>query len=228
MAFFLTSRDAFVLVGKSHLCPMDLVYGLDLIGTFVFAISGAVTAASKRFDLFGALVIAFVTAVGGGTLRDLLIGSQPVGWMGDANYLYVIGLGMAAYMLFRKGILRLRRTLFLFDTIGIGLFTILGIEKTLAYGLSPLIALMMGLVSAVFGGVVRDTLCNVEPLIFRGEIYATACLAGGLCYLGLQEVDGFAAYATIGSILVVIAIRMLAVRFHWTLPVLPDPSPEGK
>ncbi len=201
---------------------MDPVYALDLAGTFVFAISGAGTAASKRFDAFGALVIAFVTAVGGGTLRDVLIGSQPVGWMGDPHYLWAIGGGMLAYLLFRERILRLRRTLFLFDTVGIALFTILGIEKTLGLGLPPHIALLMGMVSAVFGGVVRDTLCNVEPLIFRGEVYATACLAGGLCYLGLQRVPGLETYALIGSVLLVFGLRTAAVRWHWRLPVVHD------
>ncbi len=201
---------------------MDLVYALDLAGTLVFAISGAGTAASKRFDVFGALVIAFVTAVGGGTLRDVLIGSQPVGWMKDPNYLLVIGAGMLIYMIFRERILRLRRTLFLFDTVGIALFTVLGMEKTLDQGLSGGIALMMGMVSAVFGGVVRDTLCNVEPLIFRGEVYATACLAGGLCYLGLNSIPEAQTYALLGSVVLVFALRTLAVRFHWTLPIVHD------
>jgi uncharacterized membrane protein YeiH len=201
---------------------MDLIYALDLAGTLVFAISGAGTAASKRFDVFGALVIAFVTAVGGGTLRDMLIGSQPVGWMLDPNYLFAIAGGMLIYMGFRDRILRLRRTLFLFDTVGIALFTILGIEKTLDYGLSMGLALMMGVVSAVFGGVVRDTLCNVEPLIFRGEVYATACLAGGLCYLGLNSIPEAKTYALLGSIAVVFVLRTLAVRYHWTLPVVHD------
>ncbi|MCL4158365.1 UNVERIFIED_CONTAM: hypothetical protein GTU68_017856, partial [Idotea baltica] len=161
---------------------MDLIYFFDLAGTLVFAISGVLTAANKKFDIFGAFVIAFVTAVGGGTLRDMMIGSHPVGWMTDSNYLVLIGIAVPISYLFRSFIQRLRRTMFLFDTIGIGLFTILGLQKTLELGLSPVVALLMGTVSAVFGGVVRDTLCNEVPLIFRKEIYATACLAGGLLY----------------------------------------------
>ena len=156
----------------------QLIYILDLTGTFVFAISGTLTAINKKFDIFGAAVIAFVTAVGGGTIRDLLIGSQPVGWMRDLNYLVVIAAAVPISLLFRHYILKLRRTMFLFDTIGIGLFTILGLQKTLSFGLAPVVALMMGIVSAVFGGVVRDILCNEVPLIFRKEIYA--CLEG--CY----------------------------------------------
>ena len=129
---------------------MSLIYTLDLIGTFVFAISGMLAAAEKRFDLFGAAVIAFVTAVGGGTVRDLLIGKTPVGWMKDLNYLVCIGSAIPVTLLFRTYIQRLRKTMFLFDTIGIGLFTVLGLKSTLAIGLSPVIALMMGMVSAVF------------------------------------------------------------------------------
>ncbi|MEM9821242.1 MAG: trimeric intracellular cation channel family protein, partial [Bacteroidota bacterium] len=152
-----------------YLSRMTLIYIIDLLGTLVFAISGALAAANKRMDVFGASVIAFVTAVGGGTIRDVLIGSQPVGWMKDLNYLLMIGIGIGFAFLFKKGIQQLRRTFFLFDTVGIGLFTILGLQKTLGLGLSPVIAVMMGTVSAVFGGVLRDTLSNEIPLIFRKE-----------------------------------------------------------
>ena len=161
----------------------DLVYFIDLGGTLVFAISGWLTASKMKMDPFGASVIAFITAVGGGTLRDLLIGSQPVGWMVDQNYLLMIGAGILLGYLFRQQLQKLRKTMFLFDSIGIGLFTILGIEKTLLYGLTPVIAIMMGTVSAVFGGVLRDTLANEVPLIFRSEIYATACLLGGIIFI---------------------------------------------
>ncbi len=196
---------------------MDIIYALDLIGTLVFAISGTLTAMTRKFDLFGAAVIGFVTAVGGGTIRDILLGSQPVGWMLDLNYLFIIVAGVILSYLFRTRIQRLRRTMFLFDTIGIGLFTILGVQKTLTFGLSPVIAVMMGTVSAVFGGVVRDTLSNIIPLIFRQEIYAMACVAGGVLFLvlkktGLPQHWGIA--LTIGFIIV---LRIVAVRRKWTL-----------
>jgi len=199
---------------------MDLIYGLDLAGTFVFAISGTITAAEKRFDPFGAAVIALVTAVGGGTLRDLLIGATPVGWLKDTNYLLLIVLAVPVTWLMKKFILRLRRTMFLFDTIGIGLFTIMGLQKTLDAGLSPSIAIVMGTVSAVFGGVVRDTLCNEIPLIFRREIYATACLTGGGLYLLLRQMSVNHDPAMVTAIGFVILIRSLAVRYHWSLPAL--------
>ncbi len=197
-----------------------MIYFLDLLGTFVFAISGTATAADKKFDLFGAAIIALVTAVGGGTIRDLLIGNTPVGWMRDLNYLAAIGLAVPVTFFFKTVLLRMRRTLFLFDAIGIGLFTILGLQKTLAAGLSPVVAVLMGTVSAVFGGVVRDILCNEVPLIFRKEIYATACIAGGVLYflldwLGLEYHVNVA--ATVGFI---ILVRVLAVRWGWGLPVV--------
>lgn len=197
---------------------MTLIYLLDLIGTFVFAISGVLTAAKQKFDIFGAAVIAFVTAVGGGTIRDLLINSHPIGWMKDLNYLYIILLAIPISFFFRPYIQRLRRTLFLFDTIGIGLFTVLGIQKTLALGLSPIIAVLMGTVSAVFGGVVRDTLCNEVPLIFRKEIYATACIAGGVVYIGLSHFIAQGQLLVFCTALFIIIMRLLAVHYKWALP----------
>lgn len=196
---------------------MNFIYWVDIIGTFVFAISGTLAANYKKFDVVGATVIGMVTAIGGGTLRDLLIGSTPVGWMKNDIYVYVILVAIPFSFLFKKQILKLRRSMFLFDTIGIGLFTILGINKTLALGLSPLVALLMGVTSAVFGGVIRDVLCNEVPLIFRKEIYATACLAGGIIYLLLEKMSLFENWNMIISIFVVMIIRILAVRYHWSL-----------
>ena len=164
---------------------MNWIYAIDLIGTLVFAISGVLAGLDKKFDLVGAGILGLVTAVGGGTLRDVLIGETPVGWMKDLNYLYLILLALPLSYLFKTYILRFSRSMFLFDTIGIGLFTILGFEKTIGVGLSPIIAILMGSVSAVFGGVIRDVLSNEIPLIFRKEIYASACLAGGAFYLCL-------------------------------------------
>lgn len=199
---------------------MDIIYSLDLIGTFVFAISGTLTASAKKFDLFGAFVIALVTAVGGGSIRDVLIGSHPVGWMKDLNYLYLIMITVPISYFFRQYIRKLRKTMFLFDTIGIGLFTILGYQKTIDLGLSPVIAIMMGTVSAVFGGVVRDTLCNEVPLIFRKEIYAMACVLGALLFFVLNQ---FLPYRQLNmgiTIAFIILIRVLAVKRNWGLPVI--------
>ena len=197
---------------------MNFIYALDLIGTFVFAISGMLAASQKQLDIFGAAVIAFVTAIGGGTIRDLLIGNTPVGWMRDLNYLGCIALAIPVSFLFKGYILKLRRTMFLFDTIGIGLFTILGVKTTLSVGLSPIIAIMMGTVSAVFGGVLRDVLANEVPLIFRKEIYATACILGGRSYLLLKETRLEENWSVFITVLVVIFIRVIAVKKKLHLP----------
>ncbi|HAA12225.1 MAG TPA: hypothetical protein DCE41_11205 [Cytophagales bacterium] len=196
---------------------MDYIYVLDLIGTLVFAMSGALAADEYRLDFFGASVIAFVTAVGGGTIRDVLIGSTPVGWMEDLNYLYCIGAGVVVAWFFKSWVQKLRRTLFLFDTIGIGIFTVLGLTKTLGLGLAPIVALLMGMVSAVFGGVLRDTLTNEIPLIFRREIYATACLSGGLVYLLAQGAGLPDQWCLLLGAGTTIALRVLAVLRGWTL-----------
>lgn len=196
----------------------ELVYIIDLAGTFVFAVSGWLLASKKQLDFFGASVIAFVTAIGGGTIRDLLIGSQPVGWLQDVNYLMTIGLGILAGMFFKRVFERLRKTMFLFDSIGIGLFTILGIQKTLAFGLPPIVAIIMGTISAVFGGVLRDTLVNEIPLIFRKEIYATVCLVGGGLYLLLGQFEVHSDFQMIITILFIIAVRILVVVKNWSLP----------
>ncbi len=197
----------------------DLLYAIDLVGTFVFAISGVITSIKRKVDAFGASVIGFVTALGGGTLRDLLIGSTPVGWMTNNHYLIAVGAGVLVAFFMRNKIAGWRRTMFIFDTIGIGLFTILGLEKTLQIGLSPIIALMMGTVSAVFGGVVRDVLVNRIPLIFRKEIYAMACVAGGVVYLLLRHFSEDEYWPIFVSITVVITLRRIAVMRNWSLPV---------
>lgn len=197
---------------------MDIIYFFDLAGTFVFAISGALTAIQRKLDIFGSSVIALVTALGGGTLRDILIGRQPVGWLLDNNYLLIIAAGIAVSYIFGQRVQRLRKTLFLFDTIGIGLYTILGLERTLGLGLSMPIAVIMGTVSAVFGGVIRDVLCNEVPLIFRKEIYATACIAGGILFLLLTELTLGRDAAMLITVFFIIILRTLAVKYKWHLP----------
>jgi len=191
---------------------------LDILGTIAFAISGVLVAMDKRLDLFGLLIIAFVTAIGGGTLRDLLIGNTPVVWMRDATYMITIGVTVVLAILFSGRLKYLRKSLFLFDTIGIGLFTMIGIEKGLEVGLLPIMCTALGTMTASFGGVLRDILCNEIPVIFRKEIYATACIMGGLSYFLLDALGSPDKYSYIVAILVVILIRLLAVRFGISLP----------
>lgn len=198
----------------------NLLYILDIVGTLVFAVSGTIAASERKMDPFGAAVIAFITAVGGGTIRDVLIGSVPVGWMLNLHYLYAIIAGILLTFFLKKQIMKLHKTMFLFDAIGIGLFTLLGLQKTLAAGLSPLVAVMMGTVSAVFGGVLRDIFSNRIPLIFRNEIYATACISGGLLFLLLKYLGIDELICILGAMVFVILLRILAVRFKWYLPTL--------
>ena len=199
----------------------EVLYILDLIGTLVFAISGSMAASSKKLDLFGAAFIAFVTAVGGGTVRDLLLGTTPVGWMQDTMYIYVILSGVGITFLFKAVVRKLRKTLFLFDTIGIGVFTILGLSKALILEVPAPIAVMMGMFSAVLGGVIRDILINEIPLIFRKEIYAMACVAGGTAFVFLQDVLSFE-WNVVATILLIIAIRIVVIKFKIGLSEIDD------
>jgi uncharacterized membrane protein YeiH len=196
-----------------------LIPFIDVVGTFVFAISGTQTAIDKKLDPFGASVIAFATALGGGTVRDLLLNLRPV-WIQEERLLITVFVAVVVTLLFRKEIGRFRRTMFLFDTVGIALFTVLGMEKALRLGVPALIALVMGVVSAVFGGVVRDILCNEIPLIFRREVYATACLAGGASYLLMRLAPVPAGVPVWIAIGIIILIRVLAVRLKWAFPNL--------
>jgi uncharacterized membrane protein YeiH len=193
---------------------------LDIIGTMAFAMSGALTAMNKKMDPFGVFIIAFVTAVGGGTLRDIMIGRTPVGWMLDLKYVYVIIIGFILAIIFRKKFDRLRTSLFLFDTIGLGVFTLIGLEKGMNIGLHPVICVALGTMTACFGGVIRDILCTEIPVIFRREIYATICILGGIVFFILRKfnLENDVLYLT--TSLVIISVRLMAVKFKWYLPTL--------
>lgn len=191
---------------------------IDILGTIAFAISGVLVAMEKRLDLFGVLIIAFVTAIGGGTLRDLLIGNTPVIWMRDLTYVSTIFITVVFAILFVNQLKYLRKSLFLFDTIGIGLYTMLGVEKGLEAELLPIMCIFLGTMTACFGGVIRDILCNEIPVIFRKEIYATACILGGASYFLLVSLTLHETYAYIAAICVVITLRLLAVKFGISLP----------
>ena len=192
---------------------------IDILGTVAFAASGVYAAMQKRLDVFGVLIIAFVTAVGGGTIRDIMVGDTPVSWIRNINYSIIILSTVVVVIIFKSSIFRnFKKTLLVFDSIGLGFFTILGIQKGLMYGLNPAICIALGTVTGCFGGVIRDISLNTIPLIFQKEIYATACIIGGAVYFLLiktplnVEVIGWI------SIFIVFLIRMLAVRFDWRLP----------
>lgn len=199
---------------------MDLQYVFELIGTFVFAISGALAIREKEHDLFGAGFTGFITAIGGGTLRDILLDSYPLVWIGNVQVLYAILAGVFAAFIFPRFLSQLRKTFFLFDTLGIGFFTVLGVEKALSLGFRPEIAAIMGMFSAVMGGVIRDTLTNEIPILFRKEIYASACLAGAVFYLVMDYFGLERNYNLFISMALVVGIRLIAMKYKLSLPRL--------
>jgi len=197
---------------------MTLFNVLDILGIISFAISGSLVAMRKKLDPFGVFIIAFATSVGGGTLRDVLIGAQPVFWMKNTSVIYII---MASYffaIIFRRKLKYLNKSLFLFDTIGLGLYTIMGTEIGLKANFHPVVVISIATMSASFGGVIRDILCNEVPVIFRKEIYATACVFGSMTYLVLHNFGFNETIVYVATSLMVISIRLIAVLFKLSLP----------
>ena len=193
---------------------------IEVIGTFAFAISGIRLAAFHRFDWFGAYTVGLVTAIGGGTLRDLLLGID-VFWMQTWIYLGVTAVSLAVVILFRKLLVSSNRMLFIFDTLGLALFVVIGIQKSLAEDYPMWVAIVMGGITGSFGGVLRDILINQEPLFFRKDIYATACLAGGLVYWLMMLIpDASPLVPQICCAVTVVGLRVLAVHYNWSLPLL--------
>lgn len=192
---------------------------IEILGTLAFAISGIRLASAKRFDWFGAYVVGFTTAIGGGTLRDLMLSVTPF-WMLDPTYMVVTAAALLLVVGFGRYLIRLNNTFFIFDAIGLGLFTVVGIEKTLSADFQLWVAVIMGTITGAAGGVLRDILINEVPLIFRKEIYALACVFGGVVF-GLCQWAGLSGgglqVVTAAS---VIAARVVAVRFRLRLPVL--------
>ena len=198
----------------------DFLTIIDILGTLAFAISGASMAMQKQLDIFGVLICSFATAIGGGTLRDMLIGDLPVTWLANEMIILVILGGALLAALFRQRVNRFSKTLFLFDSLGLGLFTMVGIQKGLGHGFSPGIAISLGTITACFGGVIRDVLLNHVPLIFRKEIYASACIAGGILYYVLLQMDFSGNVVQTACILAIVIIRIIAVKFDLSLPTL--------
>jgi uncharacterized membrane protein YeiH len=191
---------------------------IEVLGTTAFAISGASHAIHKKLDVFGILIIAFVTSIGGGTVRDVLLGDLPVAWMRNELTIGVILVSAFATMLFDGHLKKLTTTLFLFDSLGLGLFTLVGIEKGLQYGFSAGMSVALGTITGCFGGVVRDVLLNNVPVIFRKEIYASACIAGGILFFALHWVGATDRIAQISCMFAIVLIRIIAVRFHLSMP----------
>lgn len=196
----------------------DLISILDLLGTFAFAISGIRLASGKNMDWFGAYVIGLVTAIGGGTTRDLLL-DVTVFWIQDPSYLLTTAAALLVTLLFKEKIMRWGKPLFLFDTIGLGLFTVVGIGKSMEAGLPSWACILMGTITGSLGGVIRDVLINEVPLLFRRDIYALACVAGGIVFFICQKTELRSLSELLGASSVIL-IRMVAVKFHIHLPTL--------
>ena len=192
---------------------------IEILGTAAFAISGIRLAAAKRFDWFGAYVVGLVTAIGGGTLRDVLLDLN-VFWMLSPVYLVVTFISLVAVIVFRRALVGGMRTLFLFDAIGLALFVVVGVQRTIAAGLPMWVAIVMGTITGSFGGIIRDILINEQPLFFRKDIYATACLAGGVVYWLLSYLKISDLVPQIACAVVVIGLRIAAVHYNWSLPIL--------
>ena len=197
----------------------SFVQVLDFIGTFAFAISGIRLASAKRFDWFGAYVVGFVTAIGGGTIRDLLLDVTP-GWMTDPIYLICTGMALIWVILFSKSLIHLHNTFFIFDSIGLALFTVVGLGKSLSLGYPIWVAIIMGSITGAAGGVFRDVFINEIPLIFRKEIYAMACVVGGAAYWICYALHAEPYLAQIICGVTVFVTRILAVKYKICLPIL--------
>jgi uncharacterized membrane protein YeiH len=192
---------------------------IDILGTFSFAVSGAFAAMEKKLDPFGVLILAFITAVGGGTVRDLLIGDTPVAWLQRPSIGWVIVAGAAGALFFGRRLKKIQSLLTSFDALGLGLFTIIGIQKGLLHHLSPGVCIALGTITGCFGGVMRDIVLNKVPLIFQKDIYASASILGGIAYFLLIHLTIPDTIGAAISIVLIFATRMLGIRYRWHLPV---------
>ncbi|HYE54243.1 MAG TPA: trimeric intracellular cation channel family protein [Chitinophagaceae bacterium] len=196
----------------------DILNLIDILGTIAFTVAGVSAAMQKRLDIFGILVIAFITALGGGTLRDVIIGDLPVVWIRDIRYPLIITAGTVAAIVFHRFLRNWRNTLLVFDALGLGLFTIVGLQKGIEHGFHPATNIALGTITGCFGGVIRDVILRNIPLIFQKEIYATACIVGGCSYFLLQLTSVNQGFIEMISISIIVVIRLLSVWLGWRLP----------
>lgn len=192
---------------------------LNLLGTFAFAVSGIRLASGKQIDWLGAYIIGLATAIGGGTIRDLLLGVTPF-WMLDSKYFITTGVALLATLVFKEKLFRWKNTILMFDAIGLGLFTVVGISKSIEAGLPMWVCIVMGTITGALGGVIRDVLLNEVPLLLRKDIYALACVAGGVVYFVCIYLNLSKNLTELIAALIVIFVRVIALKFHIQLPVL--------
>lgn len=198
--------------------PDILLYLLDMVGVIACAIAGTLLAQHKGFDISGCILVAMVNAIGGGTLRDMALDRHPLFWMTDLNYVIVITVTSLILQIFFHLYHKIDNALKLFDAIGLAAFSVIGFKIALTQDMAPLIAVMMGVWTAILGGLLRDIICNEIPLVLQREIYITASVAGSVTYLVLQYFGVSAGVNEFIMLFVIFFIRMLALRFDWHLP----------
>ena len=194
---------------------------IEVLGTFTFVVSGIRQASAKHFDWFGGFVCGIAVAIGGGTIRDVMLGVTPF-WMTSSLYMSCAVLALLFTVVFSRSLKKLDNAWFVFDTLGLGLFTVAGIQKTLECGHPFWVAIIMGCITGSAGGVMRDVFLNNIPVIFQKEVYATACVAGGFIYWGLALLNISVTWMAAITFVVVCSIRFLAVKYHITFPKLKD------
>lgn len=207
------------MITMQDLRQVQLVDVIEFLGTIAFAISGIRLASAKKFDWFGAIVVGFVTAIGGGTLRDILLDVTPF-WMQSSIYLWGTVLAFLIVVLFRKFLVHLNNTIFWFDCIGLGLFVVVGYEKTMMLGYAVWVCIFMGTITGIVGGILRDILINEIPIIFTQELYAVACIIGGIIFAILIYFGVDLSSTEIITAVAIVIVRILAIRFSWRLPTL--------
>ena len=198
---------------------MTILQIITYVGIFVFALTGALKARAAKMDILGGLIMAFVTAYGGGTLRDLLLGIRPINWLNDNIAVILVVLGTGITFLIKDHLNRFRRTIFFTDSIGLGLFTAAGIDVAVKSGANETYSIIMGVMTATFGGVIGDVLSNQVPTVFkRGELYATTCVVGGLVYILMRNLHIDSDLKLIACVFTVVGLRIYSKRKRLTLP----------
>lgn len=197
---------------------MTLLYLFDLLGTFAFAISGAIAGVRKDMDLYGVTVLGIVTAVGGGTIRDVVVGRIPPFIFADTNYLFISILGSVIVFFFSKYVEKLKNSLSTMDALGLGVFTVIGISVGIDYNIGYFGAIIMGVMTGTVGGMIRDILQGEVPMVLKKEIYASACIFGGIVFIGLDFIGFYKTFNVILCATIVFVIRMTAIYKNWNLP----------
>lgn len=202
----------------NHLPSEEIIYLFDILGVIACAVAGTIVAKRKSGDILGAIFIAFVAAIGGGSFRDILLDNHPIFWMTKPSYLVVIIVTSLITQVLFHYVEKIDKPLRLFDALGAAAFTVIGIEVGLANQATPVVAILMGITTATAGGIMRDIICNDMPILLQREIYITPCLIGAIVYFALSYIDVSLGTKQLTAIAIIFTIRMLAVYRNWQLP----------